>query len=328
LIDEPLVVVFFPEGAFGPTNNCLGIADVLRRRGHRVFFVLEESFAGTMVERGFEERLMRLTPAPEIPEVPGQFWKDFVRETAPAFRRSTTEQLAGFIAPTMRALVDGARYVDDRLAEIVEELRPDMVVEDNVVTFPALPASGRPWARIASCNPAELKDLVNSVGPLAQAGTVAEAIAFAEVVLLAVPYRALPQIGKDHGAALAAKALVIDTCNPFASRDGEIAVWARAKGAGLATAELLPGARLVRAFNAIGAGRLPELARRKSDRVGMPIAGDDAKAIALASGLIREIGFEPVLIGPLAMGRHLVPGTPLAGEHTREEIRTLAATLN
>lgn len=158
MIDEPLVVVFFPEGAFGPTNNCLGIADVLRRRGHRVFFVLEESFAGTMVERGFEERLMRLTPAPEIPEVPGQFWKDFVRETAPAFRRSTTEQLAGFIAPTMRALVDGARYVDDRLAEIVEELRPDMVVEDNVVTFPALPASGRPWARIASCNPAELKD--------------------------------------------------------------------------------------------------------------------------------------------------------------------------
>jgi len=190
------------------------------------------------------------------------------------------------------------------------------------------------WAKaghpvmFSSRHPAELKDLVNSVGPLAQAGTVAEAIAFAEVVLLAVPYRALPQIGKEHGAALAAKALVIDTCNPFASRDGEIAVWARAKGAGLATAELLPGARLVRAFNAIGAGRLPELARRKSDRVGMPIAGDDAKAIALASGLIREIGFEPVLIGPLAMGRHLVPGTPLAGEHTREEIRTLAATLN
>jgi 8-hydroxy-5-deazaflavin:NADPH oxidoreductase len=179
----------------------------------------------------------------------------------------------------------------------------------------------------SSRHPGELKDLVNGLGPLAQAGTVAQAIAFAEVVLLAVPYRALPQIGKEQGPALAAKVLVLDACNPFPSRDGEIAVWAREKGAGLATAELLPGARLVRAFNAIGAGRLPELARRKDGRTGMPIAGDDSKAIAVASGLIREIGFEPVLIGPLAMGRFLVPGTPLAGEHTREEIRSIAATL-
>jgi len=180
----------------------------------------------------------------------------------------------------------------------------------------------------SSRHPEELKDLVTGLGPLAQAGAVADAIAFADVVLLAVPYRALPGIGKDHASALAAKALVIDACNPFPSRDGEIAVWARERGAGLATAELLPGARLVRAFNAIGASRLPEIASRKGERVGMPMAGDDAKAIALASGLIREINFEPVLIGPLAMGRHLVPGTPLAGEHTREEIRTIAAGLN
>ncbi len=158
IIDEPQTVVFFPEGAVGPTNNCLGIADVLRRRGHRIFFILEESFAGTMVERGFEERLMRLSPPPEVPEVPGQFWKDFIRDTAPVFRRPTIEQLAGFIAPTFRALIDGAKHVDDRLLEIVEELGPDIVVEDNVVTFPALMASGRPWARIASCNPAEMKD--------------------------------------------------------------------------------------------------------------------------------------------------------------------------
>ena len=139
--------------------------------------------------------------------------------------------------------------------------------------------------------------------------------------------RALPDIGKEHGPALAAKVLVIDACNPFPGRDGEIAVWAREKGAGLATAELLPGSRLVRAFNAIGAGRLPELAARKGERTGMPIAGDDAKAIALASGLIREINFEPVLIGGLAMGRHLVPGTPLAGERSAAEIRSIAATL-
>ena len=151
-------VAFFPEGAYGPTNNCAGIGAVLRERGHRVVFIIEESFAGTLEARGFEERLIRLGPAPEQEEVPGQFWKDFIRSTAPVFRRPTIEQLEGFIAPTFRALIDGARYVDERLAEVFDELAPDVIVQDNVVGFPALEASGRPWVRIVSCNPAELKD--------------------------------------------------------------------------------------------------------------------------------------------------------------------------
>jgi MGT family glycosyltransferase len=156
--DAKNTIVFFPEGAFGPTNNCVGIGDVLRRRGHRIVFIVEESFAGTLEAQGFEERLMRLTPKPETEEVAGQFWKDYIRETAPVFRRPTIEQLDGFIAPTFQALVDGAEYVDDRLLEIIDELQPDLVVEDNVVAFPALPASGRRWARIVSCNPTEIKD--------------------------------------------------------------------------------------------------------------------------------------------------------------------------
>ncbi|HTS14295.1 MAG TPA: hypothetical protein VMH24_01405, partial [Candidatus Sulfotelmatobacter sp.] len=151
-------IVFFPEGAFGPTNNCVGIGEVLRARGHRVVFIVEESFAGTLAARGFEERLMRLAPAPAEPEVPGQFWKDFIRDTAPQFRRPTIEQLAGFLEPTWRALVEGAMYVEPRLRELLDELAPDAIVEDNVVAFPALAASGRPWVRIVSCNPAELKD--------------------------------------------------------------------------------------------------------------------------------------------------------------------------
>ena len=151
-------IVFFPEGAFGPTNNCVGIGDILRRRGHRVVFIVEESFAGNLEAKGFEERLMRLGPAPTEPEVPGQFWIDFIRDTAPVFRTSTLDQIGGFIAPTWQALIDGAKYVDPRLTEIIDELRPDAIVEDNVVAFPALPASGRPWVRITSCNPAELKD--------------------------------------------------------------------------------------------------------------------------------------------------------------------------
>jgi len=151
-------IVFFPEGAYGPTNNCVGIGQVLVERGHRVVFVIEESFAGSLEAQGFEERLMRLGPAPDTEEEPGQFWKDFIRETAPVFRKPTFDQLAEFVEPTFRALCDGARYVDDRLREILDEVQPDVVVEDNVVCFPAILASGRPWARIVSCNPLELKD--------------------------------------------------------------------------------------------------------------------------------------------------------------------------
>jgi MGT family glycosyltransferase len=151
-------VVFFPEGAFGPTNNCVGIGDVLRRRGARVVFVVEESFAGTLEAKGFEERLMRLGPAPEVEEAPGQFWKDFVRETSPVLRQPTIEQIEGFLRPTWQALCDGSRYVDERLAEILDEVQPDVIVEDNVVAFPAIAASGRPWVRIVSCNPLEVRD--------------------------------------------------------------------------------------------------------------------------------------------------------------------------
>ncbi len=136
----------------------MGIGDVLRRRGHRVVFVAEESFAGTLEAKGFEERLMRLSDAPPLPEAPGQFWKDFIRDTSPVFRSSTQEQLAGFILPTWQALVEGARYVDERLSAIFDELAPDAIVEDNVCSFPAIPASGRPWVRIVSCNPLEVKD--------------------------------------------------------------------------------------------------------------------------------------------------------------------------
>ena len=151
-------IVFFPEGAFGPTNNCVGIGNVLKARGHRVVFIVEESFAGTLEAKGFEETLMRLTPPPEVEEVPGQFWKDFIRDTAPEFRKPTIEQLVPFLQPTWQALIDGSMYVDDRLRQIFDDLPPDAIVEDNVVAFPAIVTSGRPWARITSCNPLEWKD--------------------------------------------------------------------------------------------------------------------------------------------------------------------------
>ena len=170
------------------------------------------------------------------------------------------------------------------------------------------------------------KALAAKLGRNARAGTPREAAAFGELLLIAVPYSALPGIGKDLGTLIRGK-VVIDPSNPIVARDGEIAKWAREKGAGLASAELLPGARIVRAFNAIGYARMA-VAHQQSERIGMPMASDDAKAVAVASRLVREIGYEPVLIGALAMGKYLMPGTPLAGEHTPERIRQIAATLN
>jgi 8-hydroxy-5-deazaflavin:NADPH oxidoreductase len=181
----------------------------------------------------------------------------------------------------------------------------------------------------SSRHPERLKDFVAGLGALAQAGTVEQAVAFGDVVAVVVPYTAIEEIGKAHASALATKVLVLDVSNPIARRDGEALVtWVGEQGgAGLATAKLLPGAHLVRAFNAIGSSRLATLAHRTGDPVGVPIAGDDPKAIAVAETLIREIGFEPVLVGGLAMGKHLVPGTPLGGEHSPAQIRQIAGTL-
>jgi 8-hydroxy-5-deazaflavin:NADPH oxidoreductase len=181
----------------------------------------------------------------------------------------------------------------------------------------------------SSRNPDQLKDLVASAGPNAQAGTVEQAVAFGDVVLLVVPYTAVEQIGKDHGKMLAVKRLVIDVSNPIARRDGDEIVKSvnEQGGAGLVTAKLLPGAHIVRAFNAIGSAQLVEASQRQGDPIGVPIAGDEPAAIALATSLIKELGVEPVLVGGLAMGKYLVPGTPLAGEHSPAEIRQIAATL-
>ena len=169
------------------------------------------------------------------------------------------------------------------------------------------------------------KRLVAQVAANSRAGTPQEAAAFGDVLVFAVPYGALPELGKTLGASLKGK-VVIDASNPFPARDGAIADEAREQGAGVVSARLLPGARIVRAFNAVGAARMGAM-NSTSGTVGMPMASDDKQAIAIASQLIRDIGFEPVLVGGLAMGKYLMPGTPLAGEHSPDEIRKIAATL-
>jgi MGT family glycosyltransferase len=155
---KPLTVLFMPESAFGPTNNCVGIGDMLRRRGHRVVFAAEASWKGRLEPLGFEEDLVDLSAPAAGEQDAGQFWKDFVAQTAPEFRKPTIEQLGTWIKPVWEELVNGARYSHGQLCAIVERAAPDVIVEDNVVGFPALMTAGVPFVRIVSCNPLEIAD--------------------------------------------------------------------------------------------------------------------------------------------------------------------------
>jgi MGT family glycosyltransferase len=151
--------MFWPESAYGPTNQCIGLAAILRDRGHTIVFAAESSWAGKLAPLGFVEELVDLAepePAADGEADAGKFWTDFIAETAPEFRKPTVEQLESFVAPTYQALIDGAKYCEPRLREIIATHRPDVVVEDNVVLFPALVTSGAPFVRIVSCSPLEV----------------------------------------------------------------------------------------------------------------------------------------------------------------------------
>ncbi len=152
-------IVFFPEpGAWGPTNNCVAIAEVLRERGHRAVFVVDASFDGVLEGKGFEERVMRMAPPEEDTDPAADPWAEFIRVTAPEFRKPTIEQQATVTRPIWEALVAGARYAHDRLVEIWDDIRPDVVCTDNVTGFPAVELAGCPWARFVSANPLEMRD--------------------------------------------------------------------------------------------------------------------------------------------------------------------------
>jgi predicted dinucleotide-binding enzyme len=163
---------------------------------------------------------------------------------------------------------------------------------------------------VSSRHPDKLEPLCKELGPRCRVGTPAEAAAFGEVVLVSVPYGALPQVGKDLAKAWAGK-VVLDTGNPYPERDGEMAERDRKRGTGAASAEYLPGVKLVRAFNAISWKHLRSESNRAGEKVAIPIAGDDAGALELASRLVKDAGFEPVVVGPLAKARLFDWGTPV-----------------
>jgi 8-hydroxy-5-deazaflavin:NADPH oxidoreductase len=161
---------------------------------------------------------------------------------------------------------------------------------------------------ISSRHPEELAPLAAKLGPKARVGTPAQAAAFGPVVMLAVPYAATPQIGRDFAKELAGK-IVLDAGNPYPDRDGPMAEAARLKGAGPSSREFLPGVRLVRAFNAIIAGNLLSQTNRAAGLIAIPLAGDDPTALKRAATLVRDAGFDPVIVGDLSQARRFDVGS-------------------
>jgi len=174
---------------------------------------------------------------------------------------------------------------------------------------------------LSSRHPERLEDLARRLGPRARAGTPREAAVFGDVILMSVPYGALPQVGRDLAAELAGK-IVLDTGNPYPSRDGDMAVAARAKGTGVASAGFLPGVRLVRAFNSLPHTALRSEAHRSGERAAVPLAADDEEALRVAARLVEDAGFEPVAVGPLARAKEFDVGTAVYGKAlTARELR-------
>jgi predicted dinucleotide-binding enzyme len=186
--------------------------------------------------------------------------------------------------------------------------------------------SGHP-VMFSSRHPEELASMVQGLGPLAKSGTVAEAVAFGDVVFIAVPYGAYPQIGKDYGSALSGK-VVLDAGNAVQARDGDITAETKEEGIGVTSAKYLPGAKIVRAFNSMGYKFFVSEAGRAGDRMAIPLAGDDKDALTIASALVHDAGFDPVVIGPLSRAKDCAQGTPLYGKQlTAEEMRKQADAL-
>jgi predicted dinucleotide-binding enzyme len=186
---------------------------------------------------------------------------------------------------------------------------------------------GGHWARaghevlLSARNLNPVRKLVAEIGHKARAGTPREAAAFGEVVLVSVPYAALPQVGRDYAAELRGK-VILDTCNPIPRRDGDMAVAARAKGTGVASPGFLPGTRLVRAFNTVSYRALRSEAHRRGEKVAIPLAGDDEAALKIAARLVEDAGFEPVVVGGLSRAIEFDTGTPAYGKAlTARELR-------
>ena len=165
--------------------------------------------------------------------------------------------------------------------------------------------------RLASRHPEQLKPFTERLGPRASAGTPVDAATFGEVVMLTVPLKAVSELARDLTRPLAGK-VVLDTGNAYERRDGPAAREASAHPRGSAgwAAEMFPDSRWVKAFNTVYFRTLESEAHRRGERVGIPLAGDDLTALDTAASLVRDAGFDPVIVGALVRGKAFEPDTP------------------
>ena len=171
-------------------------------------------------------------------------------------------------------------------------------------------------------DPEQAKRAAAEAGATARTGTSKEAVAFGEVVLIAVPYMALPSIAKELGGDLKGK-VVIDPNNPVPNRDGEMAVEPKEKGAAISTAAMFPGVRTFSAFNAIGYATFAKEAHRPPPRLAVPVAADDPTALKIGMQLVEDAGFEPVVVGNLAQSKIFDLGQPAGGARTAAELKKI-----
>jgi predicted dinucleotide-binding enzyme len=156
---------------------------------------------------------------------------------------------------------------------------------------------------------APVQALAAKIGHGAKAGSLKEAAAFGEVIVVAVPWGVLPQVGKDYAAELKGK-IVIDTCNPRPQRDGDLAKEGLAQGTGVTDPKFLPGTRLVRGFNALSSRLLLPNRHHPGALIAVPLASDDKQAMDVVAQIVRDTGYEPVEVGGLSTAKSFDQGTP------------------
>jgi len=174
---------------------------------------------------------------------------------------------------------------------------------------------GRLWVKaghevlFSSRHPEQLEAMARELGPRASVGQPLAAAEFGTVLLLSMPFEALPQVGRDLRSAYRGK-IVLDSTNPWGANSADVYREARELGVAQTVAKYMPGARLVRAFSAVDATVVETSASRRGGRIGMPLASDDAEAMKVAEGLVRDAGCDPVIVGNLVAAASFQPGGP------------------
>jgi len=150
-------IAFFPEGAFGPALNSVGIAQACAALGHRSVFLRDPGFAGVFEGYGFEEFEVNLSE-PMDPEEMAKYWSDFINGHIQNFGKSPYEQIDTYVKDCWEAILETAVWAEKDLPRVLGEIAPDLICIDNVILFPATKRYGVPWVRIISCSENEIPD--------------------------------------------------------------------------------------------------------------------------------------------------------------------------